>query len=91
MDDLTLTGRVAVVTGGSRGIGRPIALALARRGAAVAICYRERTDAGLETASLVREQGVSAFAGQCDVADANCPMTVFALNWAAHLGRANSR
>jgi hypothetical protein len=30
-------------------------------------------------------------AGQCDVADANCPMTVFALNWAAHLGGANSR
>ena len=30
-------------------------------------------------------------AGQCDVADANCPMTVFAPNWAAHLGRANSR
>jgi 3-oxoacyl-[acyl-carrier protein] reductase len=69
MDDLTLTGRVAVVTGGSRGIGRPIALALARRGAAVAICYRERIQAGLETASLVRELGVSAFAGQCDVGD----------------------
>ena len=69
MDDLTLTGRVAVVTGGSRGIGRSVAVALARRGAAVAICYRERVDSALETASLVREEGVNAFAGQCDVGD----------------------
>ena len=69
MDDLTLSGRVAVVTGGSRGIGRAIALALARRGAAVAICYRQRHDAGNETASLVRAEGATAFAGQCDVSD----------------------
>src|SRR5260221_3607588 len=69
MDDLTLSGRVAVVTGGSRGIGGSIALALARRGAAVAVCYRDREDAGLETASLVRAEGVKAFAGRCDVGD----------------------
>jgi 3-oxoacyl-[acyl-carrier protein] reductase len=69
MDDLSLTGRVAVVTGGSRGIGRAIAMALARRGAAVAICYRERERAGNETASLIRERGVNAFAGQCDISD----------------------
>jgi 3-oxoacyl-[acyl-carrier protein] reductase len=69
MDDITLTGRVAVVTGGSRGIGRAIALALARRGAAVAICYREREDAGQQTASLIRDLGVTAIAGQCDVSN----------------------
>ena len=64
-----LTGRVAVVTGGSRGIGRAIAVGLARHGAAVAICYRERQEAGDETASLVRKERVNAFAGRCDVSD----------------------
>jgi len=69
MDELTLTNRVAVVTGGSRGIGRAIALALARQGAAVAICYREREDAAQETAELIRERHVKALALRCDVSD----------------------
>ena len=78
MDDLILTGRVAVVTGGSRGIGRAIAVALARCGAAVAICYREREDAGQETASLIRQRGVNAFAGQCDISDEGSVAAFFA-------------
>lgn len=69
MYDLTLTGRVAVVTGGSRGIGRAIAIALAQRGAAIAICYREREEAAQETAALVQALHVRSLAGQCNVSD----------------------
>lgn len=66
---LGLVEKAAVVTGGSRGIGRAIALALAEEGAHVAICAR---DAGpLEaTAAELRECGVRAHAQSCDVADA---------------------
>ena len=39
--DLTLNGKVAMITGGSRGLGRQCALALGREGCAVAICGRD--------------------------------------------------
>lgn len=57
------------MTGGSRGIGRGIVLALARRGAAVAFSYREREDAAREVEAAVRAFGGSAWCGQCDVGD----------------------
>jgi 3-oxoacyl-[acyl-carrier protein] reductase len=69
MTDETLTDRVAVVTGGSRGIGRAIAVALAQRGAAVAICYREQDRAARETVELLQAAGANAFAARCNVAD----------------------
>ena len=69
MTELALTGRIAVVTGGSRGIGRAIAVALAARGASVAICYREREDAARETEALIRREGARALAVRCDVRD----------------------
>jgi 3-oxoacyl-[acyl-carrier protein] reductase len=68
--ELDLTGRVAAVTGGSRGIGRAIAALLAERGAAVSISYREREDAARETVDAIVSSGGRAWAGSCDVADA---------------------
>jgi 3-oxoacyl-[acyl-carrier protein] reductase len=66
---IDLSGKRAVVTGGSRGIGRAIALACAEAGAAVSICAR-----GAEALERVRGEiaahGVTAHAEACDVADA---------------------
>jgi len=62
-------GRVALVTGGSRGIGRAIALRLAAEGVAVVVNYLENTAAAEETIRLVREAGGTASAARFDVAD----------------------
>jgi 3-oxoacyl-[acyl-carrier protein] reductase len=67
--DLDLSGRVAVVTGGSRGIGRGIAELLMERGAAVAIAYREREQPARELEALAKSRGQRIWAGRCDVKD----------------------
>ena len=54
---MSLQGRVALVTGGSRGIGRGIALALAEDGADVAINYRRDEAAAKETVSAIESLG----------------------------------
>lgn len=59
----------AIVTGGSRGIGRAVAVRLAGDGYDVAFCYRTGGLAAEETARLVTEQGVGCFHAPCDVAD----------------------
>ena len=64
---LSLSGRVAVVTGGSRGIGRAVALELARRGAAVVVNYNRSPDAANEVASQIEAGGGKAIAVQADV------------------------
>lgn len=67
---MELTGRAALVTGGSRGIGRAVCLELARQGARVAVNYAGNAQAAEETAAACRELGVEVFAIQADVADA---------------------
>jgi 3-oxoacyl-[acyl-carrier protein] reductase len=66
-EDHQLSGRVAVVTGGSRGIGRGIAELLAERGASVAIAYRERDASAAELVNAIGASGGRAWAARCDV------------------------
>ena len=66
---IDLSGRSAVVTGGSRGIGRAIALRLARQGADVCISYRGNADAAEGLLAEVRALGREALAVQADAAD----------------------
>lgn len=66
-----LEGKVALVTGAAKRIGRGIALALARQGADVAITYRGSEQEAQATVDELGEFGVRAAAVQCDVGDAD--------------------
>ena len=66
-----LDGKVALVTGGGRGIGRAISLDLAARGANVVIAYLRKRSAAEETCAEIEGHGVKAEAIRCDVGDAD--------------------
>lgn len=65
----SLTEKVAIVTGGSRGIGRAVCVALARAGAKVIVNYAGNEAAAAETLRLVREAGSDGEVARFDVAD----------------------
>ncbi|HPU36167.1 MAG TPA: 3-oxoacyl-[acyl-carrier-protein] reductase [Bacillota bacterium] len=65
-----LSGRVAIITGGSRGIGRAIALTLSQKGAAVVVNYATNAGAAAEVVDNIRSRGGKAIACKADVSDA---------------------
>ena len=67
--DLGLKGKKAVVTGGSRGIGRAIAVALAEQGVSVAACYQRESDAVRSLADELARFGNDSHVVQADVSD----------------------
>jgi 3-oxoacyl-[acyl-carrier protein] reductase len=66
---IDLTGKTALVTGGSRGIGRAIGLRLAKQGADVAFTYKGNTAAAAEASAAIEGEGRRALAIQADASD----------------------
>ena len=62
-----MKGKCAVVTGGNRGIGRAIAMKLAKEGASIIINYRSDEEGALETLRLIEELGGRAYIFKADV------------------------
>ena len=73
---MKLQGKTAIVTGGARGIGRAICLALAKAGANVVTCYARSAEACEETIRMAEEYGVK---GMCVKADVSNPEEITAL------------
>ena len=69
MNNKQFEGRSAIVTGGTRGIGKAIALELARRGCNVAFNFARSAEEAEKLKSEIEELDVKAFAAQCDVAN----------------------
>ena len=71
MFSIMLKGKTAIVTGGSRGIGRAICESLAKAGANVAVVYSSSSEAADETVKNLRAEGVLAESFRCNVADSS--------------------
>lgn len=69
MSEGALAGKVALVTGGSRGIGQAIAIELAEAGAQVALTYRSSADGAAKTLKEIEARGRQGLALACDMAD----------------------
>lgn len=64
-----MSERVAVITGGAKGIGRAIGMALAQEGWSIALCYRKSEKEANETLDAIKKKGVRGMAVKCDVSD----------------------
>ena len=62
-----MSERVALITGGAKGIGRAIALDLADQGWSIAICYRTSEKEAKETVEAIEQKGARGFQAKCDV------------------------
>lgn len=69
VDASSLENKVALITGGSRGIGRAVALELAARGAAVVVNFNKSPEAAEDVVKKIQEAGGKAAAFQADVSD----------------------
>lgn len=79
MLNIDLSGKRAVVTGGSRGVGRAIALMLGRAGADVGISYHSRREAADEVVAELHRMGVQAWAYAAELANAEAAEALFRL------------
>jgi len=85
MNEKQFEGRSAIVTGATRGIGKAIALELAKRGANVAFNYSKSAEAADALKAEIGSFGVKAFGAQCDVADTEA-VAEFVKNAVAEFG-----
>jgi len=77
-----MNDRVALISGGARGIGRAVALDLAARGWSVAICYRTSAEEARTVVDAVKARGAGGLALQCDVSDPKA-----AVEWVEHVNK----
>ena len=77
-----MNDRVALISGGARGIGRAAALDLAARGWSVAICYRTSAEEASAVVDAVKARGAGGLALQCDVSDPKA-----AVEWVEHVNK----
>jgi 3-oxoacyl-[acyl-carrier protein] reductase len=80
---------VALITGGSRGIGQAICVALAAAGYSIAYCYNTERSESHATHEMLEEMGVPAFAMQCNVSDADACQRFFK-SALTHFGRVDA-